>query len=394
MILIEIIVGVLLGIVVGLIPNMHLNTISYVFLIIGFYNLFYSNSFFFIFLAISETITSYIPTSVFGIPTSESIMHLFPLQRLSKEGRSKTGVYLCIIGSFFGGLIAILLLPVLYLLFSILFDFNIFIYLGIIFVLFIFIFLETTWKKRMLVLSIIIFAGTLGIFTLKYNYFVKEPLIVCVVGLFAIPFLIESILKESIYIKQKDEYIKVDVKPTIIDSLLGVVSAMFLIIIPSFSSSQASLLISKLKKEVASEKYLVVYSSVAIASLIFSFFLAIYFYKPRLGYVAILLSQNIVSSNLNWINLVITILLAISLSTLFVLLIYKQIIDFITKLDLKTINIFLLCFIVLIIILISGIESIPLLFLCVGIGFLPVIFNLNRVILMSYIMIPTILYYI
>ena len=229
---------------------------------------------------------------------------------------------------------------------------------------------------------------------MKFNYFIKEPLVVCFAGLFAIPFLIESIFKNSPYIKQRGENNIFDFKSSLVNSVLGGLGALFLIIIPSFSSSQASLFISKIKAEVASEQYIIIYSSVVMCSLIFSFFLAIYFFKPRIGYVAILLSQNVISINLPLFYFIITVLLSVGGAILLVLFTYGAVIDLISKFNVRSINAILLVFIIFVVILISGIETIPLLFLCTGIGFLPLLFNLNRIVLLSYIMVPTLLFYI
>ncbi len=394
MYLIEIIIGVLLGFVIGLIPSIHINTISYFFLFIGGYNLFYNNSFFFISLAVSQLVTSYVSISVFGVPNDSTIMHLFPLQRLAKEGQLKKGIYLCLVGSFFGGLFSLLLFPILFLLFSALFNFNLFIYGLIILILIMFIILEKNIKKRIGILAIIIFSGTLGILTLKYNYFLSEPLMVCVVGLFAFPFILESIFSKNRFVKQKDEDLQINLKDTGVSSFLGTLGAMFMIIVPSFSSSQASLLLSKIKQKLNSEEYLLIFSSVAISSLFFSFFLAINFYKPRLGYIAILLSNNILGKSISNFNLAITLFLSLCLSILLLSFTYKQIVDWITRFNFKLISVILLLFISILIILLFGMKAIPLLILSTSIGFLPLVFGVDRVILMSYIMIPTILFYV
>ena len=394
MILIEILIGVLLGFVIGLIPSMHINTISYFFIFIGGYELLYNNSYFFISLAVSQLITSYISISAFGVPNDSTIMHLFPLQRLSKEGKLKKGVYLCLVGSFFGGVFSLLLFPVLYLLFSTLFDFNLFIYGLIILILIMFVILEKTFKKRFAIISIILLSGVLGIFTLKYNYYISEPLMICVVGLFAFPFILESIFSKTKFIKQKDCDVELNFKETSISSFLGTVGSLFMILIPSFSSSQASLLISKIKKQIDTDEYLIIFSSVAISALFFSFFLAINFYKPRLGYIAILLSNNIIGNSVSNFSLGLTLFLSLCLSILLVSMFYKKIIDFISRLNLRLINISLIVFIFILIIMLFGIKAVPLLILSTLIGFLPLVFGVDRVILMSYIMIPTILFYI
>ena len=58
------------------------------------------------------------------------------------------------------------------------------------------------------------------------------------------------------------------------------------------------------------------------------------------------------------------------------------------------INTFILIFSVFLILLISGPTAIILLFASTAIGFLPLVFNKPRVILMSYIMFPTLFYFI
>jgi TctA family transporter len=167
-----------------------------------------------------------------------------------------------------------------------------------------------------------------------------------------------------------------------------------MIIVPSFSSSQASLLLSKIKIKLNEGEYLIIFSSVAISALFFSFFLAINFYKPRLGYIAILLSNNILGKNISNFCLGITLFLSLCLSILLIVFTYKKIIDVISKFNLKIVNIFLILFVFALVILLFGIKSIPLLILSTSIGFLPILFGVDRVILMSYIMIPTILFYI
>jgi len=394
MILIEIIVGVLFGFLIGLIPGIHLNTVSYFFLFIGAYNLFSNNSYFFISFAVSQLITSYISISVFGIPGDSNIMHLFPLQRLAKEGRLKTGVFFCLIGSFFGGVFALLLFPILFLLFNALFNFNLFIYGLIILILVMFIAFEKSFKKRIAVFAIIIIVGSLGIFTLKYNYFLPDPLMVCVCGLFAFPYLLENIFSKKQFIKQKEEDEEINMKKANISSFLGTIAALFMIIVPSFSSSQASLLIAKIKRKITSKEYLLIFSSVAISSLFFSFFLAINFFKPRLGYIAIILSDNIIGKSLSNFDLAVTLFLSLCFSILLLSLTYKQIVDYVCKFNLKLISVFLIIFIVILVVILFGIMSLPLLVLSTIIGFLPIVFGVDRVILMSYIMLPTILFYI
>jgi TctA family transporter len=394
MIVLEVILGVLIGFIIGLIPNIHINTISYICLYFSLFSKFQTNFYFFLSIAISQTITSFVPLSLFGIPSSENILCLFPTQKLFLEGKSKISLYLCLLGSFLGSLISILFLPVLFLLFTVLGSYNLFIYLFLILILIYFIFSEKSHLSKMVVFSIIIFCGVLGIFTLKYNYFSIEPLFVCVFGLFGMPHLLLSLFNKSNKVFQnKKNNFEIEFKDSLQNSILGVMASLFIILIPSFSSSQASLLVTKLKK-LNPFQYIISYSAITISSLIFSFYLVINFSKSRLGYISLLLANNIVPLNVNYI-IFISIVLFSSLFSIFLIIInLDRIIDFVNYVNHKIINLFILFLSLILIFLLFNFQGLLFLLISTFIGFLPIIFNKNKLILMSYIIIPTLLYYI
>jgi putative membrane protein len=245
----------------------------------------------------------------------------------------------------------------------------------------------------LVVFSIIVLSGTLGIFTLKLNYFFKSPLLVCVTGLFAFPMLIKSLFDKPSYIKQEKKITTIPNK-NIFLTLFGSLSALLIILIPSFSSSQAAVIVSKIKQNLNKSEYLILFSSISISALIFSYFLAINFYKPRLGYIAILLLENQIPIQVNYLVFSVSLILSVSLSILLVYLVLDKIIDFVNTHNIHFLNIIALVISFTIVLLISGFNSIFLLLLSILIGFLPIQFNKSRVILMGYIMIPTLLFYI
>lgn len=393
--LLDIFLGVLLGIVFGLIPSLHINFISFLFLSFSFFLIFPDKFYFFLSLSISQLITSYLPQTFLSVPNVENIMSLFPLHRLFLKGKAHFAIFLCFIGSLFGALFAILLLPLLFLLFTSLVGFNYFISFVILFVIFSFIFQEEKRKDKLIVIFIILSSGLLGILTLKYNISIKEPLFVCVIGLFSLPMLVRSIFEKKIKIKQEIETKLVFPKiKSIIYSFIGSLSALFIILVPSLSSSQAGTIVSRIKRNLSSEEYIVLFSSISISALIFSFFLASYFFKPRLGYVAILLLENQIPFKTNIFLFIIAIILSVSLTILIINSFLENIIIFINKQNLKIVNIIILCIIIIFVIFVSKIKSLPILFLSFLIGYLPIRYNKSRVILMCYIMIPTLLFYI
>ncbi len=392
MLIFEIFLGTLFGFLLGLIPNLHINTIGFLLFSISFFSLFPNHLFFFISIATSQLITSFIPSCLFGVPNDQTILTIFPTHKLFLEGKAKLAILLCMIGCFFGLFFSLALLPLLFLLFNVLGHFFFFIYSVIIFVLVAFVFEEKSLKEKLVVLSIIIISGSLGILTLKTSFFLKDPLLVCIFGLFASPFLLIACFKDQSKIIQKKEVPKINSSPII--SLLGAFSSMFIILIPSFSSAQAGLIVSKIKTNLSSNEYIVLFSSIALSSLIFSFFLAFSFLKSRLGYIVVLRSVNIIFNKVDWVVFCLVVIISSSLAIFLVLLFIDDIIFLINRFNLKYINIGVFIFSIIIIIRISGYSSIFFLILSILIGFLPIIFNKRRVILMSYIMIPTLLYYI
>ncbi len=392
MLLLEIIAGVLLGFLLGLIPNTHINTIGFLFILIGFYKIFPQKIYFFISIAVSQLITSFVPNCLFGVPNDQNIMSIFPTHKLFLKGKAKFAIFLCMLGCFIGTLSSLLFLPVLYLLFNVLGSFTFFIYSAILFVLFMFIYEEKTIKGKITTISIIIFSGALGVLTLKTSYFLKEPLLVCIFGLFACPFLLIACFKKQTQVIQKQHLEKT--KPFFLSSVLGTFASMFIILLPSFSSAQAGLIVSKIKQSLSSNEYIVLFSSISISSLIFSFFLAFTFFKSRLGYIVVLRSFDLFSNNFNVVLFCLVVFVSCMLSIFLVLFFLDNFIIFVNKTKLSKINLYILLISVSIIVLISGISSLFFLLLSILIGFLPIVFNKRRVILMSYIMIPTLLFYI
>ncbi len=392
MLILEIIIGVFLGFVLGLVPNLHINTIGFLFILVGLLSLYPQNLFFFISVAVSQLVSSFVPSCLFGVPNDQTILTIFPTHKLFLEGKAKLAIFLCMVGCFFGVFFSLLLLPILFLIFNVLGSFSFFIYSAILFVLLMFVFEAKDLKNKLASLSIIVISGALGVLTLKTSYFLKEPLLVCIFGLFAAPFLLIAIFNNPKKVFQKEETPKSSVY--FFTSLLGVFSSMFIILIPSFSSAQAGLVVSKIKNNLSSNEYIVLFSSIAISSLIFSFFLAFTFFKSRLGYIVVLRSFDIITLNINWLVFCLVVVISVCLSVLLVLLFIDDFILFVNNSNHRAINIVVFLISVFIIFSISGKSSLIFLLLSMFIGFLPIIFNKRRVILMSYIMIPTLLYYI
>ncbi len=87
--ILEIILGVITGFLFGLIPSMHINFVSYLFLYFGLFLVFPDKFYFFLSLSIYQLITSYLPQTFFSVPNTENIMSLFPLHKMFLKGLSR-----------------------------------------------------------------------------------------------------------------------------------------------------------------------------------------------------------------------------------------------------------------------------------------------------------------
>jgi len=393
--ILQLLLGVVTGILFGLIPALHINFVSYLFLYFSLFLIFPNHFYFFLAISLSQLITSYIPQTFFSVPNTENIMSLFPLHRLFLEQKAYQGIFLCFLGSFFGSLFSILLLPFLFLLFSSLLGFNLFISLAILFTFASFIFYQKTLKEKFIVFIILFSSGLLGLFTLKYNYFVKEPLFICVIGLFTFPLLLKSIFEKPKKVIQKiPTSFSYPKKRSFLFSFFGSLMSLVIILVPSFSSSLGGVLFSRIKKNISTNDYVVLFSSISISALIFSYFLAMFFNQPRLGYIAILLSEKLVLQKSDVFLFITAIVLAVSITILILFSLLKEVIHFLNNQDLNKLNLLILIISFIFIIFITDFKSLLVFTLSILIGFIPLQYNKSRVYLMGYIMLPTLLFYL
>jgi TctA family transporter len=392
MLILDFIFGLFFGFIIGLIPNLHLNVISYFFILLGIFNYNLSICFFISFI-ISNSIANFIPINLFGIPNTNNLFVLFPSHKLFQKGYAKKSIFISLLASNYSLLFSLLFLPLLYVLFTFLGRFSFFITLSLIFILFLFVFQEKTLKSKLIVFSIIIYCGALGISTLKYSL-IKFPLLIIMFGLFAMPQLLISI-KSNNFILQKKDIVFPKIKNKFALSFLGAFSSLFILLLPTFSSSQASLIVTKIKTKLSSIQYIFIYSLINISSIIFCIFLALFFNKSRLGFISILLEQRSLFTNINYIYVIIFIILSVLISCLLVYFLIDLFLDIFNKINIKILNICLILFTtILILFLTKDLLSLFFLVLSSLIGFLPILYNKNRVILISYLIIPTLIYYI
>ncbi len=386
MIFLDIFLGIVIGFVLGLIPCFHINVLAYLLVIIGAFLLFPDKFYFFFSLAITMTIISLVPLLLFNISTPDN----FTLNL----GRDKTHtITTYIYGTFFGSLFSILLLPIFYMLFVLFSDFYLLIFAILFLVLIYLVFLE---RRVLLSLTIISFAGALGLITLKYNFVFFEPLLPCIFGLFALPTLLVSLWdnKKIGYVSPVQEI--VCFKSISVFSFLGALFSSVIAIIPSLSPGIATIIPSVFSKDYSLEKRKILLSSTLISVILVYFFMAAIFRKSRIGYVSILLSSNQIPRLLlpDIFLFCFVFLFVVSVVCFLLLHFYPHFFSIMQKLPKKKTTIVVIVFSIILILLITNIYSIFLIILSCAIGFLPIVYNKNKLLLMSYLILPTILFFI
>lgn len=398
MLLLEVLCGVALGFVLGLIPNIHINLIGYVFSLFGVFVFFKENFYFFFSLCVSQTLTSIIPSFIFYTQTQDVLFSPFLGQTPTTPSETKALLLLSFLSFLLGGIFSVLFLPFFYLLFLLFSDFYFLIFLILLLSLIFLIFQEKENSFRLIVLAIIIFSGTLGIFTLKFNFFFKEPLIPCVFGLFALPSILLILFsgeKEGNF-KSKVVQEIMCFKQIVYLSFLGTLFSSTIAIFPSLSPGLAMTFANTFKENKSSKETVVLFSSILSSVLLIYFFLAVVFNKSRIGFISFLQINNILPKVVfaDVLQLAFVFLIVVGLTVTLAYFCLDSIFIELNKLDKKTVLFFVLMFSLFIVFVFSGMGGLFLVVVSGGIGFLPIVYNKNRLALMSYLILPTILFFV
>ena len=397
MLLLELLAGTALGFAFGLLPSLHINLIGYAFFAFGVFSFFKGHFFFFFALCVSQTLTSIIPSLLFYTQTQDTILSPFLGQFPSTLSGLSPLISLSLLGFLLGGLFSVLFLPIFYLLFSLFSDFYILLFLVLVIVLVSLVFMERGWKARALTFSIIVFSGVLGVFTLKYNFFFRASLIPCIFGLFAFPSILCLLFSREGRGVEESKPVQelVCFKDVVSTSFLGTIFSSAVAIFPSLSPGLAMVLADFFNKHKTKENTILLYSSILSSVILIYFFLSLVFNKHRLGFLSLLSESGIIpnASFPDILALAFSFLLVLGLTTFLCNLYLPSIISIFEKLNKKFVFLLISLFTIFLVVVFCGLSGLFLLFVSTAIGFLPILYNKNRLALMSYLIVPTILFF-
>jgi len=386
-VLVGTLVGTIIGIISGLIPGLHINNIIYLISNIQF-NL-EIKAIIFILSSIIFSFLSFIPATLFSIPNTENFVGLMPAQRLVLKGKAYYAIYLYITGAInaiiFGlPLIIMFLFLLKYLTSAIQILTPIILIIGLIILFF--------NTKNYFGYFIIIFSGLIGYFSLQFAN-VENPLLVIISGLFGVSNII-FLLQNKLNIPRQTSHIEnIDFATKLKVGIVAPCLSIFVTLFPGLGNGFATYFGTKLS-QLKDEGYILLNGAINVLVMILSFFSVLIIGKSRTASAVFFeqYTQNTFVFSLPWI--IFFCLIGVVLGYFLTLYSSKLFIAYIHKINYKYLNIFILIFLQIIVILFSNILGIIVFWLSALIGYLCLRTENPRILLMSCIIVPVLIYFL
>lgn len=392
-IIISILLGLFFGIITGFFPGIHINLINIliaqgILSSITSINHFYLGIFL-VSLAVANIFFSFIPSVFLGCPEEETALSILPGHRLLMKGEGYKAVRLTSKGILIGSCLFLFLTPLLLFLIPIIYE-------KIDKILFFVLLITSSFliikeKNKKIALTIFLLSGILGYCTLNIAE-VNQPLLPLFTGLFGVPLLITNLKKETKIQKQKIKEPRLRLNLKIFISMI--LSSTLCGFLPGLGSSQAIILGSIFQK-VSTENFLFLSGAVNILILGISIIGFYTINKTRTGTaVAIKEIFNEIITLKELIFLIFILIFTSFISYFLIKRISKKISLVINNFNYQKISIFVLSFIILLTLIISGFKGILILFVASLLGVYTNYYKVSKSQMMGCLLIPTMLYYI
>ncbi len=335
--------GSICGLITGLFPGIHPNNIIALSFLISPY-LKEGYPFFLISLVVTHYFINFIPSAILGVPDDETSASVLPMHRLTLEGRAYEAIFLAGLGSYLGVVFSLIISFVIILLSL---DINLF-YKSIKFllpiILILFIIHQLLSAKNIYDILTIFLSGIFGIIVFYLNPSFNITLTAVFTGMFGIPLLLNNILGSKKFVDQSFNKVKLKfgyLKSSFFSSLLGFIR----IFLPAVSGAQLNFILGKIIKEEDIENFLISQGSIVLSNEVFSLLAIFFIGTGRSGTAKAL--ENL---DLNINILLISVLIASTLSFLLLINLSKYLILYLKKVNLKFLSILfiILCSLIII----------------------------------------------
>jgi putative membrane protein len=387
-----ILLGTVAGIFTGITPGIHINLIASIALALSFHFDPLLLCIFIVAMSITHTFLDFIPSVFLGAPEDDgNALSVLPGHRLLMKGYGYGAVKLTLIGSMYGLLLAIAILP-LYM-FAVKSAFGI-IKASVPFVILaVSLFLILKEDKKLVAASVFLLSGILGILTFNLKP-LSQPLLPLFTSLFGLPLLFLSIKNKTKIKKQKIVEIKLKRKEKVRPLLAGLLASSLVSLYPAIGSGQAAIIGSEILGSLNTNEFLILVGSINTIVMLFSFVTAYAIGKARSGSAAAV-AEILKKFSLDAVILFVIVAVAAGLLSFFIC---KAIAKIIAK-KIYSINYTKLCLAVILFVLavnifVSGIWSVFVLVSGLFIGLIANISGIRKIHMMGSLVIPTLLFYI
>ncbi len=384
-----ILIGCVLGIFTGMIPGIHVNTIALISLLV------FSNGNLFIVtmitaMAIVHTFVDFIPSIFLGAPDTESFLSVLPGHEMLLKGEGIKAVKLTVFGGILTGLLCCLSVP-----FFLIFVSKIFETLKTIipfFLGFVIITIFLVEKRKFSALITIVLSALLGILVLRES-FISNSLFALVTGFFGVSTIIASVEQNPIIPEQKNSEYKLDSFKIIETTFISFVGGSIVALMPGIGSGQAAVMISKFIGKMKKESFLLILGGINTANMLMSFVVMLAIGKTRTGAAAVI--KQLIKIEQKHIYLFIGIaMISIFVGSFSTIKIAKFFGKKIHKLPYKKINYSLIFSLSILVLCFSGLIGFMCFTSATGIGLFAILSKVKRINCMSFLIMPTILFYL
>jgi len=386
-----IVLGIVFGVLTGLIPGVHPNLIVLTIPILMALNLEPLLLLAFIVsLAVTNSITDFIPSILLGAPDSGNELSILPGHRMLMQGFGYHAVKLTVIGGVGSVILCIILLPVLIFFLSPFYSMiRGYIYLLLIFIVLVMVLTEKGIKKKSLAIVCFFLAGFIGLLSNELpinNTLILFPILS---GLFGMSLLILQMKKRVSIPKQKEGEVFVSKKLTNRSILLGTLGGISSGFLPGVGSSQIATLATVDKND---HSFLTTIGAITTSNIILSIISLFLIGRIRSG-VAVVIDQFVVLTLNEIIFIAFVSLVSCGVAAIITLLLTKRFLKLIGKVNYSSISLFILLLLASLIIIFTGLYGLFLAIICCSLGIFANLANIKRGNLMGVLILPVILFY-
>jgi len=379
-----IIAGILLGIFSGLMPGIHSNTIASVLATLSIT----PDAFALLIVAVlaAHIVFAFFPSIFLSIPDDTVVVSVLPGHRMALEGRGREAITVAVSSIMIACAASALLLPVSLVVLPVLYPFvqpNIAIILvaASLFLLA----SEKEMRKILLAAFVFLLAGALGIASTRAA--INDPLFPAFSGLFAASGILLSFTSKQGIPRQKSEQTELDYLPYV---AAGIVFGMLSDLLPGIAApAQIAVFASVFVFTEDARKFLALVASIAASHAVFAFGALLSIGKAREGAFVIMNGiKPILPQDLP--VLVGVFLLSVGVSAFLLMKLAKHA-NRLQMLDVKTLNMGILGYLVCAVAIISGGGGLLILATSTAVGLLPPLLGVRRTHVMGLIIVPAIL---